>query len=76
MPRRSRAGSPTPNTRAFHNQIPVTTLPQTLLDFAAHHAKNQKKIRRALSILDYRKQLDLAALTAICGRGHRAKLRR
>ena len=55
--------------RATHLGIPTTTNPQTVLDLAA--SEDFKVVRRALAVLDYRKQLDLQALDAICGKGRR-----
>ena len=48
--------------------IPTTTVAQTLLDLAAD-ARDFKLVRRALAVLDYRRELDLRALEAICGKG-------
>ena len=54
-------------TRQFHNHLPVTPIPQTILDLAA--TTNLKILRRALANLDYRHQLDPRALEATCKRG-------
>jgi hypothetical protein len=56
-------------TRVRHEGIPCTTIPQLLLDLAA--TSDSRVVRRALAVLDYRKQLDLAALEAITGKGRR-----
>lgn len=53
--------------RQLHNGIPVTSIPQTILDLAATADFNL--VRKALARLDFRHELDLAALEAICGRG-------
>ncbi|MGH2835621.1 MAG: hypothetical protein ACRDKD_05355, partial [Solirubrobacteraceae bacterium] len=54
--------------RASHKDIPTTSIAQTLLDLAAN-PRDFKLVRRALAVLDYRDELDLAALGAICGKG-------
>ncbi len=53
--------------RHFHNQVPVTSVAQTVLDLAA--TTDFKLVRRALANLDYRRQLDVQALEAICKPG-------
>lgn len=53
--------------REDHNGLPVTPIPQTLIDLAA--TQGFKSVRRALANLDYRHELDIAALEAICKRG-------
>lgn len=56
--------------RYFVRDLPVTSIPQTLVDLAA--TSNLKIVRRALAQLDYRRQLDLQdleALEEICGNG-------
>jgi Protein of unknown function (DUF559) len=56
--------------RYFEKDLPVTSIPQTLVDLAA--TSNLKIVRRALAQLDYRRQLDLQdleALEAICSNG-------
>jgi very-short-patch-repair endonuclease len=53
-------------TRELHLGLPVTTIPQTLLDLAA--SSNERVVRRALAQLDYRHRLDVATLEAVCGR--------
>ncbi len=56
--------------RYFEKDLPVTSIPQTLVDLAA--TSNLKLVRRALAQLDYRGQLnlqDLEALEAICCNG-------
>jgi len=54
--------------RSTHEGIPTTTIAQTVLDLAANTG-NFKLVRRALAVLDYRDELDLTALEAICGKG-------
>jgi very-short-patch-repair endonuclease len=53
--------------RSTHEGIPTTTVTQTVLDLAA--TEDIKLVRRALSVLDYRKELDLQAMEAVCGKG-------
>jgi very-short-patch-repair endonuclease/predicted transcriptional regulator of viral defense system len=53
--------------RSKHEGIPTTNNAQTVLDLAA--TEDIKLVRRALSVLDYRKQLDLRALETVCGKG-------
>lgn len=48
--------------------IPTTTNAQTVLDLAAKRS-DFKLVRRALAVLDYRDELDLRQLEAICGKG-------
>lgn len=55
--------------RVFHKRLPVTTLPQTLLDLAA--SAPLRTLRRALANADYRGSLDLSAIEAAMGRGRR-----
>ena len=52
--------------RELHRGLPVTPIPETLLDLAA--TSNERVVRRALAQLDYRRLLDLAALEAVCAR--------
>ncbi|HEX3802993.1 MAG TPA: hypothetical protein VHV75_09155 [Solirubrobacteraceae bacterium] len=54
-------------TRSRRQGIPTTTNEQTVLDLAA--TEDIKLVRRALSVLDYRKELDVRALEAIGGKG-------
>ncbi len=56
-------------TRSKHQGIPTTTNEQTALDLAA--TEDIKLVRRALAVLDYRKELDVKALEAIGGKGRR-----
>jgi predicted transcriptional regulator of viral defense system len=56
-------------TRVSHDGLPCTTIAQLLLDLAA--TSDGKLVRRALSVLDYRKQLDLDAIEAIARSGRR-----
>jgi hypothetical protein len=53
--------------RWMHNGIPVTSIAQTVLDLAA--TADFKLVRKALARLDYRHELDPAALEAVCGHG-------
>ncbi len=55
--------------RAIVDGIPVTTVPQTVLDLAAQHPDNDRIVRHALAQLDYRGLYDAAALSAASGRG-------
>lgn len=54
--------------RGSHLGIPVTTIPQTLVDLAA--AGELKLVRRALKTLDFRGELDSDQLWRFCGRAH------
>jgi hypothetical protein len=56
-----------PLHRHIHNTIPVTSIPQTLLDLAA--VADFKLVRKALARLDFRHELDLTALEGICAKG-------
>jgi Protein of unknown function (DUF559) len=51
-----------------HNALPVTSISQTLLDLAA---VEPALVARALSVLDFRKQLDVSACEAAGGTGRR-----
>jgi very-short-patch-repair endonuclease len=53
--------------RDWHNGLTVTTLPQTLLDCAAHSPLED--IRYFLAEADYHWRIDLAEVAAIAGRG-------
>ncbi len=53
--------------RASHDGIPTTTIAQTVLDLAA--TQDRRLVGRALAVLDFRNQLDIPALEAICGSG-------
>lgn len=53
--------------RWLYNGVPVTSIEQTALDLAA--VAEFKLVRKALARLDFRHQLDLAALEAACGNG-------
>ena len=59
--------------RDFHGRLPVTGIPQTLLDLAA--ASSLRVVRRALAQLDYRDQLDLQALNDVCNHGRQGSKR-
>ena len=61
--------------RVSHEGFPVTTLPQTFLDLAAHAPL--RIVRRALAKADYRGTLDVNAVESILGPGRpgSAKLR-
>lgn len=53
--------------RTTHKRLPVTSIPQTMLDLAA--TAELRLVRKALGRLDYGYELDLPELNAICGRG-------
>jgi hypothetical protein len=53
--------------RAIHKGMPVTSLTQAVLDLAA--GAEFPLVRKALARLDYRHQLDVKALRAICRHG-------
>jgi Protein of unknown function (DUF559) len=55
--------------RTAHRRIPVTVIPQSLLDLAAVSEADPVAVRVALARLDYRHQLDLDALNLVCGFG-------
>ena len=61
--------------RVWHNRLPVTTLPQTFLDFSVKAP--MWGIRRALAQADYDDVLDVQLIDAAVGKGRRgsAKLR-
>jgi hypothetical protein len=61
--------------RTWHNHLPVTTLAQTFLDFAADASLN--RVRVALANAEYHRLLNVAAVEAILGPGRpgSAKLR-
>jgi hypothetical protein len=61
---------------ARHRDLPVTTVAQTLLDFAA--AAPEGRVRRALAEADYRRLLRPSDVSEALGRGHpgSANLRR
>jgi hypothetical protein len=50
-----------------HRRFPITTVPQTLLDYAA--TANPDEVRRALAQADYRRLLDPEAVRAVLGQG-------
>ena len=54
--------------RSSYQGIPTTTNEETVLDLAAD-PKGSTLVRRALAVLEYRNELDLVALDAICGKG-------
>jgi hypothetical protein len=53
--------------RFLYNGIPVTSIPQTMLDLAAHAEHNL--IRHALAQLDFRHDLHIPSLLAVTGHG-------
>jgi hypothetical protein len=55
--------------RASWRDLPVTSIPQTMLDLAA--TADLQLVRRALARLDYMKLLNVQALEALCGHGKR-----
>jgi hypothetical protein len=62
--------------RAWRNRLPVTTVAQTLLDYAARASLN--KVRVALANAEYHRLLDVEAVDAMLGPGRHggAKLRK
>jgi predicted transcriptional regulator of viral defense system len=54
--------------RDLRESIPTTTNVQTVLDLAAD-PRGSTLVRRALAVLEYRNELDVVALDAICGKG-------
>ena len=56
-----------PVRRSLHRGVPVTSIQQTALDLAA--VAELKLVRKALARLDFRHELDVPALEAICGFG-------
>lgn len=52
-----------------HRRFPITSLARTTLAYAATHSLAE--VRRALSEADYRGLLDIDAIKAVCGRGHK-----
>lgn len=53
--------------RVWHRRLPVTTVAQTLLDFAS--ANSFRRVRYALANADYRRLLDVEAVESVAGRG-------
>lgn len=53
--------------RGAHDGIPVTPIPNTLLDLAA--TQDLRLVRRALAQLEFRGVLDVEAIEGVCGRG-------
>jgi hypothetical protein len=53
--------------RVWHKALPVTTIEQALLDFAA--VAPLERLRHVLANADYHRVLDVGALRAICGSG-------
>ena len=53
--------------RDWHNGLPMTTIEQALLDFAARASLD--RVRYALANADYRQVLDVSALQIIAGNG-------
>jgi very-short-patch-repair endonuclease len=53
--------------RAEWKRLPVTPIPNTLVDLAA--TSDIKVVRRALAVLDFRHELDVDAVEAICKPG-------
>lgn len=53
--------------RVWLRRLPVTTLAQTLLDFAS--VNSFRRVRYALANADYRRQLDVEAVESVAGRG-------
>jgi predicted transcriptional regulator of viral defense system len=59
--------------RGWHRGLPITTVEQALLDFAA--TAEIERLRHALANADYHKVLDLEALHAIAGPGRAGSLK-
>ena len=53
--------------RVWHRSLPVTTVAQTLLDFAS--VNSFRRVRYALANADYRRLLDVEAVESVAGRG-------
>ncbi|HEY2654582.1 MAG TPA: DUF559 domain-containing protein, partial [Solirubrobacteraceae bacterium] len=53
--------------REFHHRLAVTSIAQTMVDLAA--TSDPRLVRRALAVLDYRHELDVDALYAMCRHG-------
>lgn len=53
--------------RIYHRRLPVTTIPQTLLDLAT--MLDQDQLRKALAEAEYRRRLKLDELNAVMGHG-------
>jgi very-short-patch-repair endonuclease len=53
--------------RTVYRGVPITGPAQTVLDLAA--TQEMRLLRRALAVLDYRRELDLETLDALSGRG-------
>lgn len=53
--------------RVSHRRLPVTTVPQTMLDFAS--VNSLRRVRYALANADYRRLLDLEAMRSVASRG-------
>ncbi|HUE25837.1 MAG TPA: hypothetical protein VMP89_03615, partial [Solirubrobacteraceae bacterium] len=53
--------------RAWHKRMPVTSLAQTLLDYATTASLNM--VRKALANAEYHKLLDVSQVQALLGRG-------
>ncbi len=60
-------------TREFRDGLPITPAAQTIVDLAA--VRDARIVRRALAQLDYRRQLDVNAVRAVCQRGRRGSAR-
>lgn len=56
-----------PLERVWHKRLPVTTVAQTLLDFASNASLN--RVRVALANAEYRRLLDVNAVQALLGPG-------
>jgi len=54
-------------SRHFHRDLPVTSIAQTVLDLAA--TAELRLVRKALADLDFRHELDVTAIDAVCKRG-------
>jgi very-short-patch-repair endonuclease len=58
-----------PGERELVNGVPVAPVPELMLEMAAEGDFNL--VRKALSSLEFRRELDIAALLAACGHGRR-----
>lgn len=65
--RRVKVHSRRPVDRVWHRRLPVSAVPQTLLDFAS--VATFGRVRYALAEADYRRLLDFPAVEEILGRG-------
>jgi hypothetical protein len=62
-----------PRTRVWHNRLPVATVAETLIDYAA--TAPLSRVRHALAEAEYRDLLDMDQIEAALGRGRRGSAR-